>query len=96
MSSYNSRNIDGQPDDGADSLALLRIAERLVEQLSFESPALVPQGEIIRTELGHSVQDGLPANRGRIRFALEAIATRVAAGSGSLVLVQEIARALEV
>ncbi|MGC9544724.1 hypothetical protein [Streptomyces sp. UG1] len=95
MSGYNSPDINGPAHAGADPEAMLILAERLVESLSFENPALLPQGEIIRTELGHAAQDGLPANRGRIRFALEAIGTGVSAGSGSLALVQEIARALD-
>ncbi|QOV34785.1 hypothetical protein IM697_32475 [Streptomyces ferrugineus] len=96
MSGYNSPDNNGSGQDGADPAAMLILAERLVERLSFENPALVPQGEIIHTELGHAAQDGLPANRGRIRFALEAIGTGVPAGSGSLALVQEIARVLDV
>ena len=92
MSTYNMRDFDGSAHDGSDPAALLRLAERLVERLHIEKPALVPQGEIVRD----AAQDGLPANRGRIRFALEAIGTGVAAGGGCLILVQEIGRVLEV
>lgn len=95
MSTYNMRDFDGSAHDGSDPAALLRLAERLVERLHIEKPALVPQG-IVRDELLYAAQDGLPANRGRIRFALEAIGTGVAAGGGCLILVQEIGRVLEV
>ncbi|MFJ7077334.1 hypothetical protein [Streptomyces sp. NPDC098781] len=94
MSSYNIRDIDGPSDNGADPAAVLRHAERLVELLGIENPALVPKGEIVRDELRHAALDGLPANRGRIRFALEAIRTGVPAGSGSLALVQQMDRVL--
>ncbi|WP_432192615.1 hypothetical protein [Streptomyces sp. bgisy027] len=96
MNTYNRRDFDGSAHDGSDPVALLRLAERLVERLHIEKPALVPQGEIVRDELLYAAQDGLPANRGRIRFALEAIGTGVAAGGGCLILVQEIGRVLEV
>ncbi|MER5936187.1 MULTISPECIES: hypothetical protein [unclassified Streptomyces] len=96
MSSYNMRDYDGTAHDGSDPAAVLRLAERLVERLRIEKPALVPQGEIIVNELLYAAQDGLPANRGRIRFALEAIGIGVPAGGGCLILVQEIGRVLDV
>lgn len=104
MSTYNIRNINGpanlgdhgriEINNGADPDALVRLAERLVERLHIENPNLVPQGEIIQGELIDAQQDGQPANRGRIRSALETIGIGVAAGSGSLALAQEISRVL--
>lgn len=104
MSTYNIRNINGpanigdhghiEVNNGVDPAALVQLAERLVERLRFDNPALVPQGEIIQGELISAEQDGQPANRGRIRSALETIGIGVAAGSGSLALAQEISRAL--
>lgn len=96
MSTYNMRDFDGPDDAGSGLVPVLGLAERLVERLRVEKPALVPQGEIIRDELMDAVQDGLPANRGRIRFALEAIGMGIAAGGTCLPLVQEIGRALDV
>ncbi|MFH0516059.1 hypothetical protein ACHBTE_02635 [Streptomyces sp. M41] len=104
MSTYNIRNINGpanigdhgriEINNGADPAELLRLAERLVERLRTDNPALVAQGQIIQGELVQAEQDGQPANRGRIRSALETIGIGVAAGSGSLALAQEIGRAL--
>ncbi|MFJ8629437.1 hypothetical protein [Streptomyces sp. NPDC093568] len=96
MSTYDISDIDGPSENGADPAAVLRLAERLVELLGIEAPALVPKGVVVRDELHHAIHDGLPANRGRIRFALEAIRIGVAAGSGSLALVQRIDRVLGV
>ncbi|ELS57474.1 hypothetical protein [Streptomyces viridochromogenes] len=104
MSTYNIGNVNGpanigdhgriEINNGADPAALVRLAERLVERLHTENPALVPQAQIIQGELVHAAQDGQPANRGRIRSALETIGIGVAAGSGSLALAQEIGRVL--
>jgi hypothetical protein len=96
VSTYDISDIDGPSDNGADPAAVLRLAERLVELLGIEKPALVPKGEVVRDELSQAAHDGLPANRGRIRFALEAIRIGVAAGTGSLALVQRIDRVLGV
>ncbi|MGI5379046.1 hypothetical protein ACQEV2_33310 [Streptomyces sp. CA-251387] len=104
MSTYNIRNINGpanigdhghiEVNNGADPAAVLHLAERLVERLHIDNPALVPQAQIIQGELLGAEQDGQPANRGRIRSALETIGIGVAAGSGSLALVQELGRVL--
>lgn len=104
MSTYNIGNVNGPANigdngrieinhHGMDPEAVLRLAERLVERLAAEHPALVPHARIIQGELAAD-QDGRPANRGRIRSALETIGIGVAAGSGSLALAQEIARVL--
>ncbi|MFE0253859.1 hypothetical protein [Streptomyces sp. NPDC059010] len=104
MSTFNIRNINGpanigdhgriEINNGADPAAVLRLAEQLVERLRADNPALVPQAQVIQGELASTGQDGRTADRGRIRSALETIGIGVAAGSGSLALVQEIGRVL--
>lgn len=105
MSTYNFHgNVSGSnigPDGrveinhyGADPAAVLHLADRLVERLRLDQPALVPQAQVVRGELAAAGQGGQPADRGRIRAALETIGVGVAAGSGGLALVQEIGRAL--
>ncbi|GAA3529967.1 MULTISPECIES: hypothetical protein [Streptomyces] len=104
MGTYNIRNVNGPANigdngrieihNGADPAVVLRLAAQLVERLRIDNPRLVPQGQIIEGELAAAGQDGLPENRGRIRSALETIGIGVAAGSGSLALVQELTRVL--
>lgn len=104
MSTYNIRNVNGpanigdngriEINNGTDAAAVLRLAGELVQRLATDNPSLVPAAQIIQGELADADQDGRPANRGRIRSALETIGIGVAAGSGSLALAQEIARAL--
>ncbi|WP_217236724.1 hypothetical protein [Streptomyces sp. AC555_RSS877] len=79
---------------GADAAAVLKVADQLVERLRGESPSLVAQAQVIQGELVQAGQEGRVADRGRIRAALETIGIGVAAGSGSLALAQELARAL--
>ncbi len=104
MSTYNIRNVNGPANlgdhgrievnhQGADPAAVLRLAEQLVQRLSIEKPALVPQAQIIQGELAEAAE-GRPANRGRIRSALETISIGVTAGGGGLALAQELSRIL--
>ncbi|MEV0174799.1 hypothetical protein AB0I00_27225 [Streptomyces sp. NPDC050803] len=104
-SNYHINNVNGPANfgdhgrieinnHGTDPAALLRLADRLVERLRVESPALVPQAQVIQGELARAEQDGQAVNRGRIRSALETIGIGVAAGSGGLALAQEIGRVL--
>ncbi|WP_320776924.1 hypothetical protein [Streptomyces sp. CRN 30] len=79
---------------GADPAAALELAGRLVDRLRDERPALAPQAEAVRGELVRAGEEGRPADSGRVRAALETIGVGVAAGSGSLALVQEITRVL--
>jgi hypothetical protein len=81
---------------GADMETLLDLADELVERLHYENPALVPQGEIILTELEGADEERSPANRGRIRFALDEISVGVSARSASLAITQELSRMLRV
>ncbi|MBC2902084.1 hypothetical protein [Streptomyces cupreus] len=100
-SNYHINNVNGpaifgdngrmEINNGTDAATLLRLADQLVERMRVESPALVPQAQVIQGELA---QDGRPADRGRIRAALETIGIGVAAGSGGLALAQEIGRVL--
>ncbi|MEU3894630.1 hypothetical protein [Streptomyces sp. NPDC045251] len=105
MSTYNFHgNISGpanfgdngriEINNGADPAAVLDLADRLVERLGTDSPALVGEAEVIRGELVRAGQEGRVADRGRIRSALETIGIGVAAGSGGLALAQELGRAL--
>ncbi|GGJ21800.1 hypothetical protein [Streptomyces brasiliensis] len=104
MSTYNFHgNADGSrgygDHDGDDRVginngALLRVAEQLVERLRSENPALIGYAEIIRDELTQAAPDGRGANHGRIRSSLETIGVGVSAGTGSLVLVQQLTHVL--
>lgn len=103
-SNYHINNVNGpaifgdngrmEINNGTDAATLLRLADQLVEKLRVESPALVPQAQVIQGELAGAGQDGRTADRGRIRAALETIGIGVAAGSGGLALAQEIGRVL--
>ncbi|MEU0004418.1 hypothetical protein ABZ079_08980 [Streptomyces sp. NPDC006314] len=106
MSTYHSGNVNGPVGFGdhgrartgnraLDLETLMDIADRLTETLRAEYPELVGQGEIIQRELALSAEDGLPPNRGRIRSALENIAIRAAAGTGSLTFTQQLTYALD-
>lgn len=79
---------------GTDAVDTLRLAGELVARLRAEYPALAPEAEVIRGELTGAGGEGRPADRGRIRAALETISVGVAAGSGGLALAQELGRAL--
>ncbi|MHB9858227.1 hypothetical protein [Streptomyces sp. YIM S03343] len=104
MGTYNIENVTGSNigDNGrieinhygADPAAVLQLADRLVDRLRQDNPALVPQAQVIQGELASAGQGGEPANRGRIKAALETISVGVAAGSGGLALVQELGRVL--
>ncbi|MGP2440635.1 hypothetical protein [Streptomyces sp. JW3] len=105
MSTYNFHgNISGpanfgdhgriEINHGPDPAAVLALADRLVERLRGEQPALAADAEVIQGELMRAGQEGRAADRGRIRAALETIGVGVAAGSGSLALAQELGRAL--
>ncbi|GCB45127.1 hypothetical protein [Streptomyces sp. NL15-2K] len=104
MSTYNINNVNGpanlgdhgriEVNNGMDAAAVLRVADQLVERLRGENPALVTQAEVIQGELVQAGQEGRPADRGRIRSALETISIGVAAGSGGLALAQELGRIL--
>ncbi|MBT2409424.1 hypothetical protein J7I94_02405 [Streptomyces sp. ISL-12] len=105
MSTYNFHgNISGpshfgdhghiEIHNGADPAAVLALADRLVERLRGEHPALAPEAEAVQGELVRAGQEGRAVDRGRIRAALETIGIGVAAGSGSLALAQEIQRVL--
>ncbi|WP_328874548.1 hypothetical protein OHT76_33305 [Streptomyces sp. NBC_00287] len=103
-SNYHINNVNGpailgdngriEINNGTDPAVLLRLADQLVERLRAESPALVPQAQVVQGELADAGQQGRPADQGRIRAALETIGAGVAAGSGGLALAQEIGRML--
>ncbi|MDT9695018.1 hypothetical protein [Streptomyces sp. P17] len=104
-SNYHINNVNGPAilgdngrieinNNGTDPAVLLRLADQLVERLRAESPALVPQAQVVQGELADAGQQGRPADQGRIRAALETIGAGVGAGSGVLVLAQEIGRLL--
>jgi hypothetical protein len=105
MSTYHFGNVNGPAGYGdhgraglgngeLDLETLMDVADRLTETLHAEYPELVGQGEIIQRELALSAEDGLPPNRGRIRSALENVAIRAAAGTGSLTFTQHLTYAL--
>ncbi|MCT9075517.1 hypothetical protein [Streptomyces fulvoviolaceus] len=104
MTTYNINNVNGPsnigPDgrieinNGTDAAVVLRLAGELVDRLRRESPALVPQAEIVQGELARAGQGGQSPDWGRIRSALETIGVGVATGSGGLALAQEIGRIL--
>ncbi|MFG2638277.1 hypothetical protein ACGFX8_31435 [Streptomyces sp. NPDC048362] len=98
MSTYNFGHVNGSAGfgdiNGPDLETLMDVADRLTATLHAEYPELLDQGESIQHELGLSAEDGLPPNRGRIRSALENIAIRAAAGTGSLTFTQHLTHAL--
>lgn len=105
MSTYHSGNVNGPVGFGGHGRAgaggnaldletLMDVADRLTDTLHAEYPELIAQGEVIQRELALSAEDGLPPNRGRIRSALENIAIRAAAGTGSLTFTQQLTYAL--
>ncbi|WP_432170338.1 hypothetical protein [Streptomyces sp. 1222.5] len=104
MSTYNFGHVNGpagfgDPGGTADPYALdleslMNTADRLTATLHAEYPALVGHGEVIQRELALSAEDGLPPNRGRIRSALEVVAIRASAGTGSLTYTQHLTHAL--
>ena len=79
---------------GMDAAAVLKVADQLVVRLLAEAPSLVTPAQVVQGELARAEQEGRAADRGRIRAALETIGIGVAAGSGSLALVEELTRAL--
>ncbi|WP_326595241.1 hypothetical protein [Streptomyces sp. NBC_01803] len=79
---------------GSSPADALRLATELVRQLRTENqPTLADQAEVVRGELVRAEQEQRPADRGRVRQALETISLGLATGSGGLALAQELGRA---
>ncbi|KWT60922.1 hypothetical protein ADL21_16495 [Streptomyces albus subsp. albus] len=76
---------------GTDPAEALRLAAELVRHLRSEGqPALVVQAEEVQGELERARQEQRPADRGRIRRALETISLGLATGSSGLALAQSL------
>lgn len=81
---------------GASPAETLRLATELVGALRREgaAPALTAEAETVRGELARAQQEQVHADRGRLRRALDTVTAGLTAGSGALVLAQELVRAL--
>ncbi|MEV5482586.1 MULTISPECIES: hypothetical protein [Streptomyces] len=76
---------------GESSTEALRLATELVRQLCTEGQsALAAQAEVVRGELVAAEQEQRPADRGRVRQALQTISLGLTAGSSGVALAQEL------
>ncbi|WEO94553.1 hypothetical protein A6P39_011335 [Streptomyces sp. FXJ1.172] len=89
---HGRMGIDSGPPDLE---TLMAVADRLIEALGAEYPALVVHGETVHRQLEESTEDGLPPNRGKIRTALEEVAIVAGAGTGSLTFTRQLLHALD-
>ncbi len=72
----------------------LRLAADLVLRLRTENPQLAEEARIVQGELVSAQQEQRPADRGRIRQALETISLGLTVGGGGLELAEKLGHVL--